>query len=112
MTESQAVSKLIKQLNEYGYYWKSSDRFRAGIPDIVGCQNRRFIGIEAKVDYNTPSAIQTHTLLEMSKQGAYVAVVTYSNRNKKWWIGGRSFASPRLTALHIAERIGKVDNEL
>jgi len=104
MTESQATTKLIKQLSEYGFFWKASDRFRAGIPDVIGVLNRRFMAIEMKIDYNSPTPLQVHTLLQIVKNGGYGAVVTYSNRNKKWWVRGSSFASPRLTALHLVER--------
>ena len=91
MTESQAVSKLIKKLSEHGHFWKSSDRFRAGVPDIVGCLAGRFAGVEAKIDYNTPSSIQVYTLCEIVKHGGYAGVVTYNNRNKKWWLAGKSY---------------------
>ena len=86
------VSKLIKSLSEYGHFWKSSDRFRAGVPDVVGCVHGRFLGIEAKIDYNKPSAIQTYTLLQIIKHGGYACVITYSNRSKKWWIQGKDYS--------------------
>ncbi len=104
MTESQATSKLIKQLNDYGFFWKASDRFRAGIPDIIGVCMGRFMAIEMKIDYNSPTPLQVHTLIQMVKHNGYGAVVTYNNKSKKWWVRDRSFASPRLTALHIVER--------
>jgi len=64
----------------------------------------RFMGIEMKIDYNKPSALQIHELFEIVKHGGYGAVVTYNNKSRKWWVRGRSFASPRLTALHLVER--------
>ena len=106
MNETQATTKLIKQLNDYGYFWKASDRFRAGIPDIIGVFEGKFVAIEMKVDYNKPTPLQVHTIAEMMKHGGFCTVVTYNNRNKKWWVGGRSFATPRLIALHIIEKIG------
>jgi len=91
MTESQAVTKLVSELRTHGHFWKATDRFRAGVPDIVGCVDGRFIGIEAKIDYNKPSEIQAYTLLDIAKNGGYAVVVTYSNKSKRWWIGDTGY---------------------
>jgi Holliday junction resolvase len=104
MTESQATTKLLNQLRDYGYFWKASDKFRAGVPDIVGVYAGRFMAIEMKIDYNSPTPLQIHELMEIIKNEGYGAVVTYNNKNKKWWVKDQSFASPRLTALHLIER--------
>jgi len=42
--------------------------------------------------------------MQIEKNGGFTAVVTYNNKNKKWWVLDRSFESPRLTALHLIER--------
>lgn len=92
MTESQVVSKLVRKLNEHGHFWKSADRFRAGVPDIVGCYKGRFAGIEVKVEYNKPSPIQIYTMLQIIKHGGYAGLVTYSNKTKLWWIHGEGYS--------------------
>lgn len=110
MLESQAQTKLIKQLKEYGFFYKASDRFRAGIPDILGCVSGRFIAIEMKINYNSPTPLQIYTLAEIAKNGGFACTVTYTNRDKKWWVMGRSFASAKLIALHIIEKAHKGDD--
>ena len=112
MTESQATTKLIKQLNDYGYFWKASDRFRAGIPDIIGAYNKRMVALEMKIDWNRPTPLQVHTMCELAKAGAYVACVTYNNKTKLWWVGAKHLQNPRLASLYIVERIRVKDNEL
>jgi len=112
MTESQAQVKLIKQLSEYGFFWKASDRFRAGIPDVIGVVSSRFMAIELKIDYNFPTPLQVHTLLKIVEHNGYAAVVTYSNRNKKWRVRERSFVSPRETALYLVERCTQGENDI
>lgn len=94
MTESQATSKIIACLNEDGRFWKASDRFQAGIPDIIGVHHGRHCEIEMKIDYNKPTPLQVFNLLACIRNGGYAAVVTYNNRNKKWWIRARSFDGP------------------
>lgn len=92
MTESQATTKLVGKLKEFGHFWKASDKFLAGVPDIVGCYKGRFAAIEMKIDYNSPSPIQIHTMLSIAKNGGSVSVVTYSNKSKSWWILGKEFS--------------------
>lgn len=87
MKESQAVTTLLSKLRIHGHFWKATDRFRAGIPDIVGCYAGRFIGIEMKIDYNTPSAIQLYTLNDIIKNLGYGAIIKYRNVQKLWYLG-------------------------
>jgi len=105
VTESQATSKLIKKLNEQGYFWKASDKFRAGIPDIIGVHNGRFYSIEMKIDYNTPTPLQVYTMLQVVKNGGYAGVVTYSNKRQTWWLMGNSYTISEL-ADHILSNKG------
>jgi len=111
MNESQATTSLLRKLKENGHFWKASDRFVAGVPDIVGCLGGRFVGIEMKVDYNTPSPLQTHVLLQIIKHKGYAAVVTYSNKHKSWWILGKEFSLGD-AVLHIIGKIGRGENDI
>ena len=92
MNESQATSKLLKKLKEHGHFWKASERFLAGVPDIVGLYKGRFAAIEMKVDYNCPSPIQVYTMLSIAKHGGYVGIVSYSNKSKRWWLLGENYS--------------------
>ena len=105
MTEGQAQVRLIKKLSEYGFFWKASDRFRAGIPDVIGVVAGQFIAIEMKIDYNTATPLQTHTLAVIRDNGGFAEVVTYKNRTKRWCVGDDvEYASPAEMALYLMGR--------
>ena len=103
MNESVATTTILRKLKEHGHFWKSSDLFQAGVPDIIGCYEGGFLGIEMKVDYNKPSPLQIHTLCMIIKNRGYAGVVTYSNRTKSWWILGREYTLSD-AVLHILEK--------
>ena len=87
MNESQFQAKLVKDLNNHGWFYKSSDRFRAGIPDVLGCYKGVFMGLELKVDSNPPTKLQVWELERITAEGGYAAVVTYNNKTKTHNIG-------------------------
>jgi hypothetical protein len=47
-----------------------------GIPDLLCCYRGRFVGLEAKIPGNHPSAKQAAILDEIADAGGYAAVVT------------------------------------
>jgi len=111
MNETTATTKMVGALQKQGHFWKASDKFRAGIPDIVGCYRGRFVGVEMKVDYNHPSQIQVYTLLQIINNGGYAGVVTYNNRNKKWWIRGTGYDFSGVVD-HILEKAATGGNDI
>lgn len=111
MTESQATTSILRKLKEYGYFWKASDRYVAGIPDIVGCVAGRFCGIEMKIDYNSPTPLQVHTLCKIVRHGGYAGVVTYSNKNKSWWLLGTEYKLSDVVD-HIIEKVKAGGNDI
>lgn len=110
MTESQAVTKLVQKLNEFGFFWKASDKFRAGIPDVIGVTDSRFMAIEVKVDYNAPTALQVYTMLQIVKNDGYAGVVTYSNKTKQWWIRGTAYDLSGVVKHIITTSIGTAND--
>jgi len=111
MTESQATTAILRKLKEYGHFWKASDRYVAGIPDIVGCVAGRFCGVEMKIDYNSPTPLQVHTLCKIIKCGGYAGVVTYSNKSKGWWLRGTEYKLSDV-ADHIIEKAKHGGNDI
>jgi len=79
MKESQVVTSLLKLLKQHGFFWKASDRYYAGIPDIIGCYCGRFVAIEVKIDSNKPTPLQTHYIEKIREAGGFAEVVTYVN---------------------------------
>jgi hypothetical protein len=111
MTESQATTSLLRKLKDHGHFWKASDRFRAGIPDIIGCYLGRFVAIEMKIDYNKPSDIQVFTMKDIIKNTGYAAVVTYSNKDKTWNMGSVNTDLSGLVT-HLLERMRHHEHDL
>lgn len=72
-------TKLQKDVNKYlkdkGWFYHPADRYKRGIPDIIGVMNGKFIAIELKVKGRKPSTLQKVTLNRIEKNGgeAYVA---------------------------------------
>ena len=82
MRESQLQSKLLKELHTVGWFYKASDRFRAGIPDIIGCYKGRFVGLELKVDSNKPTPLQMYELKRILREDGSAQVISYNNKTK------------------------------
>jgi len=63
-----AVMKYLR--SQEGWWVKISDRFVAGIPDIIGCLNGRFFSIELKRPRGErPTALQMHNMELINKAG-------------------------------------------
>ena len=82
MKETQLVTSLLKTLKQHGFFWKASDKYHAGIPDIIGCCQGRFVAIEAKIDSNKPTPLQTYYIEKIRECGGFAEVVTYVNSKR------------------------------
>lgn len=74
MTERQLKEKVIYMIRQEFpnvFFWKTSERFTSGIPDIVGCIEGRFFAIELKAARNKPSKIQDYTLKKIREAGGH-----------------------------------------
>lgn len=86
MARSQPESLLVKQIKsalerKYGGLWikiHGGPYQQAGIPDLLGCQDGRFLGLEVKVPgrEKTLTKLQAQTLDEIKQAGGISAVVT------------------------------------
>ena len=79
MTEAAFQSAVMKRLRVRfkglpAFFWKVTDKFRGGIPDIVGCYKGIMWAIELKVGKNKTSALQDVAIGSLQKAGAMVAV--------------------------------------
>ena len=73
--QSSVMAYLRKvRLSEPLYAWKASDKFVAGIPDVMGVYGGRAFGIELKVGKNKPTVLQEATMSALRNAGAKVAV--------------------------------------
>ena len=63
--EGKVKKKIVEQLKELGcyYFFPATGGYgKSGVPDIVGCYNGKFFGIECKAGKNTPTALQQMNL--------------------------------------------------
>ena len=80
--ESKVKGKVTKQLRELGayYFFPMSGGFgKAGVPDIIGCYDGRFFGIECKAGRNKPTILQQKNLQEIADCGGIALVVNEEN---------------------------------
>lgn len=76
----QSEATLTKKVREYLtarkdlFFWKASDRFQKGIPDIIVCVQGNFVGIELKTAVGSPSAQQKIFIKKINNAGGVAAV--------------------------------------
>ena len=69
------VKKWLKE-NNIWYFKVWGGLFqKAGIPDIVGCCNGRFIALEIKASNGKPSKLQIHVIKQIQACGGYARFV-------------------------------------
>lgn len=78
----QKIQKYLQSLGAYEFKVHGSAYMKAGIPDLVVCLEGRFIGIECKVKYNKPSALQLAHGRQIVKAGG-IFIVAYSLEDVK-----------------------------
>lgn len=70
------VIKVLKQIfKEDIWFSKISDRYNKGIPDIIGCIDGMFFGLELKRDKGRPSKLQEYNIDKIIKAGGKVCIV-------------------------------------
>lgn len=68
------VKALLDSLKPHLWYWKVSDRYTIGIPDIIGLYYGIFFAIELKKPGKKPRKIQSFMLARIKKAGGKVLV--------------------------------------
>lgn len=48
---------------------------KAGVPDIIGCVNGRFVGIEVKASNGKPSMLQIRNIKQINDAGGYARII-------------------------------------
>lgn len=73
-TKEAKLTKKVKSFLDKQplFYWKVSDRYTSGIPDIVGCKGGKFFAIELKAPGEVPRKIQTIVLRRVENSGGCV----------------------------------------
>lgn len=80
MNESALTREVVKRLNQMPLCFASKvhggPHQRKGLPDITGCYEGAFFGIEMKLPGNKPTPIQQAVLDKIKVAGGLVGVVT------------------------------------
>ena len=83
MTPEAKVKKVVvnqlRNLGAYYFYPVTGGYGRSGVPDIVGCYQGKFFGIECKAGKNTPTPLQQINLNDIEKQKGIALVINEKN---------------------------------
>ena len=74
-TFENKVKKMLKQKEIWHFKVWGSMFQAAGVPDILGCCNGRFIALELKADNGIASKLQLWTIEQIKKSGGYARTV-------------------------------------
>ena len=73
------VADALKKLGAYYFYPVTGGYGRSGVPDIVGCYEGKFFGIECKAGKGKTTALQEMNLKQIMAVGGISAVVNEDN---------------------------------
>lgn len=76
--ESKFKEKVLKDLLFFknAYFFKTQERGRRGVPDIIGSIKGHFFALELKTDEGVLDEIQQYTLCKIRKSGGFAMVTT------------------------------------
>ena len=80
--EAKVKKKVVAQLKEMGayYFYPVTGGYGfSGVPDIVGCYQGIFFGIECKAGSNKPTALQDKNLADIRNQKGIAVVINEKN---------------------------------
>jgi len=75
----KVVTTYLKQMGAYYFYPMTGGYGRSGVPDIIGCHEGKFFGIECKAGKNKPTPLQYKNLTDIASAGGIALVVSEVN---------------------------------
>lgn len=69
----------LKALGAYYFYPVTGGYGASGVPDIVGCYEGLFFGIECKAGRNKPNDLQARNLTHIARVGGVAMIVNETN---------------------------------
>lgn len=91
------VTEQLKLIGAYYFFPATGGYGKSGVPDIVGCYNGKFFGIECKAGKNTPTALQQKNLDDIAAVGGIAVVINESNwTDVMFLLGAKSNDSKQL----------------
>jgi hypothetical protein len=82
--EAKVKKKVVQQLkllDAYYFYPVTGGYGRSGVPDIVGCYEGKFFGIECKAGAHKPTPLQEFNLEQIKQSGGIALVINEENIN-------------------------------
>mgnify|MGYP003627443031 CR=1 FL=1 len=73
------VVKQLKELGAYYFFPMTGGYGKSGVPDIIGCYEGKFFGIECKAGRNKPTALQEKNLRDIQEAKGASWVVNEDN---------------------------------
>lgn len=73
------VAEQLRALKAYYFYPVTGGYGRSGVPDIVGCYNGKFFGIECKAGKGKTTPLQDMNIDQIKAAGGIAAVVNEEN---------------------------------
>ena len=73
------VTRQLDAMGAYYFYPVTGGYGRSGVPDIVGCFQGLFFGIECKAGKNKPTPLQAKNLKDIREAGGIDLVVNEDN---------------------------------
>lgn len=80
--EKKVKNKVVQLLKEYGVYYffpASYGMGRSGVPDVVGCFQGHFLGIECKAGKSKATALQLKELAAIRKAEGTTFIINEEN---------------------------------
>lgn len=78
------VTEALRKLGAYYFFPVTGGYGSSGVPDIVGCFNGRFFGIECKANGNKPTALQQANLQRIKECGGISVVIDENNATEDY----------------------------
>lgn len=69
------VKKILDEMGAYYFMPATGGYGRSGVPDIVGCINGHFLGIECKAGKGKPTELQLRELQKISDADGFATIV-------------------------------------
>ena len=80
--EAKVKKKVVDQLKKVGayYFYPMTHGYgKSGVPDIIGCHEGKFFGIECKAGKNKPTPLQEKNLSDIKENQGIAIVINEEN---------------------------------
>jgi hypothetical protein len=99
MTPEAKVKKKVtvhlKTLGAYYFYPVTGGYGKSGVPDIIGCYEGKFFGIECKAGKNKPTPLQEKNLSDIKANDGISLVINEDNIDDVLIYVGGKYRDPR-----------------